>query len=85
MKKKRQRKVRYILLSVFILSVLSAMIFMRLGGFSTGNAADIPEFEQYAQSVGAPSIPENSRIIALGEATHGNKEFQQLKLDVFKI
>lgn len=84
MKKKRQRKVRYILLSVFILSVLSAMIFMRLGGFSTGNAADIPEFEQYAQSVGALSIPENSRIIALGEATHGNKEFQQLKLDVFK-
>ena len=84
MKKKRQHKVRYILLSVFILSVLSAMIFMRLGGFSTGNAADIPEFEQYAQSVGALSIPENSRIIALGEATHGNKEFQQLKLDVFK-
>ena len=23
--------------------------------------------------------------MALGEATHGNKEFQQLKLDVFKI
>ena len=30
------------------------------------------------------SIPEDKKIIALGEATHGNAEFQQLKLEVFK-
>jgi erythromycin esterase len=30
-------------------------------------------------------IPGDARIIALGEATHGNAEFQQLKLDVFRV
>ena len=30
-------------------------------------------------------IPANAQIIALGEATHGNAEFQQLKTDIFKI
>lgn len=31
------------------------------------------------------TIPESAKIVALGEATHGNVEFQQLKLDVFKL
>lgn len=30
------------------------------------------------------SIPEDADIVALGEATHGNKEYQDLKLEVFK-
>ena len=30
------------------------------------------------------AVPANARIIALGEATHGNKEFQELKLSVFR-
>ena len=30
------------------------------------------------------TVPNEALIIALGEATHGNKEFQQLRLDVFQ-
>lgn len=30
------------------------------------------------------TIPENVEIVGLGEATHGNVEFQELKLEVFK-
>ena len=45
----------------------------------------LEEFVEYAQPVENLSIPEGKKIIALGEATHGNVEFQQLKLDVFKI
>ena len=30
------------------------------------------------------TIPENVEIVGLGEATHGNAEFQELKLEVFK-
>ena len=36
------------------------------------------EFEKYAVTVEDISIPEQAKIVALGEATHGNQEFQQL-------
>lgn len=39
----------------------------------------------YAKPVKDIEIPESAEIIALGEATHGNAEFQKLKLDVFKV
>ena len=69
------------LLGVIVLAVL---IFMHFGGFSTGKNINPEEFAKYAQSVEDITIPESAKIIALGEATHGNIEFQQLKLDVFK-
>lgn len=72
------------LLGLMIIASLSAMIFMRLGGFSTGKSANAEELKAYAQSVENLSLPQDKKIIALGEATHGNVEFQQLKLDVFK-
>ena len=84
MKKKRHFKIRYIILGLMIIVLLSSIVFMRLGGFSTGKVANVDEFEEYAQSVGNLYIPKDKKIIALGEATHGNIEFQQLKLDVFK-
>ena len=31
------------------------------------------------------TIRENAKIIGLGEATHGNAEFQELKLEVLKV
>lgn len=48
-------------------------------------SADTAEFAKYAGQVSEITIPEETRIIALGEATHGNAEFQQLKLEVFQI
>ena len=43
----------------------------------------ISDFSSYAIKVDEITIPENVRIVGLGEATHGNVEFQELKLDVF--
>ena len=58
------------------------LLLWRLG---TGKCANVNEFEKYAVTVENLSIPEQAKIVALGEATHGNKEFQQLKLYIFKI
>lgn len=84
MKKKGRFKIRYVILSFLIAAILFSTVFMRLGGLSTGNAANADEFRKYAAPVENLSIPEDKKIIALGEATHGNAEFQQLKLEVFK-
>lgn len=47
-------------------------------------SADTEEFAKYAGTISDISVPEQARFIGLGEATHGNIEFQQLKLEVFK-
>jgi tetratricopeptide (TPR) repeat protein len=59
-------------------------VFTYFGGFTTGKSLDVNEFKAYAKSVDEISTPQEYNIIALGEVTHGNKEFQQLKLEVFK-
>lgn len=46
---------------------------------------DTGAFAQYATTVDSMVLPENARMIALGEATHGNAEFQELKLDMLKV
>lgn len=85
MKKRIKRsKIWYIVFGILVVIALVAFIFMHFGGFSTGENANPEEFAKYAKSVEDITIPENAKIIALGEATHGNIEFQQLKLDVFK-
>ena len=65
--------------------ILCGCIYSYFGGFGTGKCYDTKEFANYAKNVSDITIPESVRIIALGEATHGNSEFQQLKLDVFKL
>lgn len=83
-KRTKHFKIRYIVFALSGVTILAALIFMHFGGFSTGENANPEEFATYAQSVSEIAIPESAKIIALGEATHGNVEFQQLKLDVFK-
>ena len=79
-------KNRRVFALLFLVAVIvTALVFSRFGGFGTGPSADTSEFAKYALSVSEIEVPENARIIALGEATHGNKEFQELKLDVFKV
>lgn len=73
------------LLFIVAAIVAAALVFSRFGGFGTGPSADAAEFAKYAQPISEIAIPEKSRIVALGEATHGNSEFQELKLDVFKV
>ncbi len=45
---------------------------------------EIDEVGDYALSVTDELVGRDVKIIGLGEATHGNKEFQELKLDVLK-
>ncbi len=71
-------------LSLLGIAVVAGFTFSHFGGFGTGPCADTDEFAKYATGVEDIQVPEHVRIIALGEATHGNAEFQQLKLDVFK-
>jgi hypothetical protein len=68
-----------------VAAIVVALVFSRFGGFGTGPSADATEFAKYAQTVSEIEVPEKTRVVALGEATHGNREFQELKLDVFKV
>lgn len=85
MKKKTRRfKIRYILFGLFVILFSVASVFMHFGGFNTGKHINPEEFSAYAKPVENITVPQSAKIIALGEATHGNVEFQKLKLDVFK-
>lgn len=75
-------KKKVLLISAVVIATI--YVFTYFGGFTTGKSLDVNEFKAYAKSVDEISIPQEFNIISLGEATHGNKEFQQLKLEVFK-
>ena len=78
--RKKSSRVRLGIAVLFIAAAtVAALVFSRFGGFGTGPCADTAEFAKYAQPVSEIAVPEKSRIVALGEATHGNKEFQELK------
>ena len=51
----------------------------------TGCTEKIEGFEACLVPLENLEVPQEATIIALGEATHGNVEFQQMKLDVFRI
>jgi len=90
MEKKNRKPIRLIIVTgILLIMVTCGLVYAHLGGFSTGKSADIDEFAKYAEKITGdklPSIdvPEGTRIVALGEATHGNKEFQELKKLVFQ-
>lgn len=65
----------FIVVSVILLSVL-------LTGCSNGKA--VKDAESYTSTVEAMDIPDDVKLIGLGEATHGNVEFQELKKEVFQ-
>lgn len=84
-KKKKGRVLRTVFLCLFLMAFILAEVFTYFGGFGTGESADPEEFAKYAEPVQSLTIPDGVRVVALGEASHGNSEFQQLKLDVFKL
>ena len=45
----------------------------------------IEKIENYAKNINDIDIPNGTKVVALGEATHGNAEFQNMKLDVLKL
>lgn len=84
MKKKKHSRILAVAGIILLGIVVVGSIYSHFGGFGTGPCADETEFMQYADQVDNITIPEKTRIVALGEASHGNVEFQQLKLSVFQ-
>ena len=84
-KASKKRIFRWILLMLFIGAIFVLYFHAYFGGLKKVEPIDTKEFATYAGNVSDITIPDSVRIIALGEATHGNAEFQQLKLDVFKL
>lgn len=84
MKKKKHSRI-WAVAGIILLGIVAVgSIYSHFGGFGTGPCADTMEFAQYAEQVEDLKIPEKTKIVALGEASHGNAEFQQLKLSVFQ-
>ncbi len=83
--KERKRPFRWIWLILILAAVTAGAVYSRFGGFGPGRAADPEEFASYAESVEKMAVPDEARVIALGEAAHGCAEFQELKLDVFRV
>ena len=73
-----------VLLIFLALILIFGSVYIRFGGLGTGASADAEEFAKHAQSIDRIQIPSDTKIIAFGEATHGNAEFQQLRLTVFR-
>ena len=84
MKKKKHSRI-WAVAGIILLGIVAvSSIYSHFGGFGTGPCADETEFMQYADQVDNIKIPEKTKIVALGEASHGNAEFQQLKLSLFQ-
>lgn len=85
MKKRKRHTGLIVVLCMAAVIAVIAGTYSRFGGFGTGNCADTEEFAKYATSVSELTVPDEVQIVALGEATHGNKEFQHLRLDVLQV
>lgn len=86
--KKENAKKHYIgkvILAFAVGAILVTFIrYISFGGMNAGIQLNNEEFIKVAEEVNDIEIPENVKIVALGEAAHGNKEFQELKLDLLK-
>jgi len=60
------------------------MVIILCASLLCGCGTKVNDLATYAETVTDITVPDEVRIVALGEAAHGNVEFQQLKLDVFK-
>ncbi|WP_282023121.1 erythromycin esterase family protein [Priestia flexa] len=63
--------------------LVAISLFILLSGCGTGETVD--EVDPYISTIEEIDIPDDVKVIGLGEATHGNIEFQELKKDVFEV
>lgn len=66
---------------IISIMTLSVCVFALSGSVQAKGTMDISE---YLQPIDTIHVNDNVKIVGLGEATHGNKEFQLLKKDVFE-
>ena len=72
----------YIIISISILGFLFIFFWTKIPEFKAKK--EISDLGKYAQKIEDIKIDDQVEIIGLGEATHGNKEFQELKLTLLK-
>lgn len=72
----------YIIISISVLGFLFIFLWTKIPEFKAKK--EISDIGKYAQKIEDIKIDDQVEIIGLGEATHGNKEFQELKLTLLK-
>ena len=71
----------FLILGAFALLIIS-LIVLKTGIFN--RPYHIKGIEEVGVSFDELKIPENTKVVGIGEATHGNAEFQEAKLDMLK-
>lgn len=73
-----------------LICLVSLIIFIGIGDFLWINLPklnarkNISDIEVYGKSVSEIKLNDHVKVVGLGEATHGNSDFQNLKLEVLK-
>lgn len=80
--KKILKRIGITLLILIVVFIVGLVVFLNYKAVLARHK--IAGIEDYASSVTEINIPDSARIVALGEASHGNIEFQELKLTVLQ-
>lgn len=67
-KKTRRFKIRYIVFGLLCVMALAALVFMRFGGFGTGENVNPEEFLAYAEPVENITVPESAKNNCIGRS-----------------
>lgn len=70
------------LVSIIILVGIGDFLWINLPKLSARK--NISDIEDYGKAVSEINLADNIEVVGLGEATHGNSDFQDLKLEVLK-
>lgn len=70
------------LVSLIILIGIGDFLWINLPKLSARK--NISDIEDYGKAVSQINLDDNIQVVGLGEATHGNSDFQDLKLEVLK-
>ena len=76
-------KNKIVIIGTVLVLFFGALIAAKLGVFEKGTGK-IEGLKEAATTVEDLEIPEEAVVVGVGEATHGNAEFQELKLSVLK-
>lgn len=76
------KRVGLVLLSIILILVIGIIIYLNYPAVFSRQR--IGEIDVYGMPVSEITIPDSVSVVGLGEAAHGNVEFQQLKLTLFQ-
>ncbi len=82
MVKKIFKGILIFLVALILLVVFGDFLWINLPKLSARK--NISDIEDYGKEVSEIKLDDNIKVVGLGEATHGNSDFQDLKLEVLK-